>query len=307
MRPGEYLFRVIACNNHGVWNETGAGFAFSIAPFYYQTWWFISGCTAAIVGSASAFYQYRLNTLRRIQQLEQQIALTEERQRLAKDLHDGLGANLTELAVLSEERLRKVARSTRESLHALRDIIWATAPRSDTVEGLISPICAHADYESFLGNAGLRCRFDVPLELPRVEIAARVRQNFFLAAKEALTNIVRHAEAGTVHIRVIAEKNRLRLAIEDDGQGFEARGEPSQRDSTDDTPRARLAQSARTYHCNRRTVRNHQHSGCGYAYTYRNSTEEVNRWAAPTFGMRHLRWRGQSLLSFWIECSLVWR
>jgi ligand-binding sensor domain-containing protein len=102
LRPGDYRFRVIAANKHGIWNPVGASFSFHLAPHFYETAWFFTVCGLALGVRALGVYGWRVREIRRIQRLESQMALLEERQRIAKDLHDGLGGNLTQLALLAD-------------------------------------------------------------------------------------------------------------------------------------------------------------------------------------------------------------
>jgi len=99
LRPRDYTFQVSACNSHGTWNEHGDQFSFYVAPHLYETWPFYSVCGAVIVFAGPSLHYRRIRRLRHVQRLEQQRALHEERARIAKDLHDELGANLTGLAL----------------------------------------------------------------------------------------------------------------------------------------------------------------------------------------------------------------
>src|SRR5262249_34972849 len=101
---GNYSFHVIACNNSGVWNTIGATLDFTVQPFFWQRWWFQLAVLAGFTLSVVAIVRYvsfrRLRT--QLRQLEQQTVLHKERARIAKDIHDDLGANLTQIALLSE-------------------------------------------------------------------------------------------------------------------------------------------------------------------------------------------------------------
>ena len=90
----DYRFHVIARNNEGVWNESGASVAFTVQPFFYETWWFLTLAGAGIVGVVAvtvrrlATRKYRL----KLAQLQQQHAIERDRARIAKDIHDDIGA-----------------------------------------------------------------------------------------------------------------------------------------------------------------------------------------------------------------------
>jgi hypothetical protein len=173
LRPGKYRFRVLACNNDGVWNEEGSAIGFSVLPHFYETWWFLTltglgvlGWVAALVWAATS-RKYRLALAR----LEQQHALERDRARIAKDIHDDLGAGLTQITLLSElarreppeqagTHLERISDSARKMTRAMDEIVWAVDPQHDTVSGLMDYVSAFA--EDFLQVAGIRCRMDFP-------------------------------------------------------------------------------------------------------------------------------------------------
>jgi len=102
--PGSYTFRVIACNNDEIWNETGASLAFAIRPWFWQTWWFKAGAilTAALALGGAVRTVTRRRVHARLEQLERQQAVERERARIARDIHDDLGASLTRISMLSQ-------------------------------------------------------------------------------------------------------------------------------------------------------------------------------------------------------------
>ena len=102
--PGDYTFRVMACNNDEVWNEQGASLSFTVLPQVWQTWWFKAALLAAGGGAVAAVAMWvaRRRVRRRLEQLERQRALERERARIARDIHDDLGASLTRISLLSQ-------------------------------------------------------------------------------------------------------------------------------------------------------------------------------------------------------------
>lgn len=238
LRPGHYRFQVRAMNKYGVASAQPATFALKLRPFFHQTGWFYAACAGSALATALGFYRWRLGYVRRIHRLEQENALARERARIAKDLHDGLGANLTQLTLLADQaedrtaeprtlarHLRELSQSTRATVSGLKDFLWATNAADVTLEGLVTRICQHA--ETFLGPAGLRCRFDVPVDLPAIALEPHTRHHLFLAAKEALNNVVRHARASEVRVRAVVTDSRCTLIIEDNGCGFATAPDPS--------------------------------------------------------------------------------
>ena len=230
---GEYQFHVIAGNNADVWNHTGTKFRFVVAPFFWQTWWFrsltILGFTAVIVAVARYLSFRRLQS--KVRRLEQENALQKERARIAQDIHDDLGARMTQISLLAElteqaiqqpeqagDHVRQIATMSRQGIRALDEIVWAVNPGNDTLPDLLDYAGQYA--VDFLQTAGVRCRVDFPDAPPLHDLPADVRHALFLAVKEALHNIVKHAQATEVWLRVRATETVLRWEIEDNGRGF---------------------------------------------------------------------------------------
>ena len=231
---GHYTFRVIASNDAGVWNETGATLGLAVSPFFWQTWWFRIGSLCAFTATLVAGVRFvSFQRLRaKLQQAEQQAALHEERTRIARDIHDDLGGSLTHIKLLSEiavqdpqtpdqtkAHMRQITGATRQMLRSLDETIWTINPRNDTLPHLISYVGQHA--VEFLRAAGIRCQVDLPDNPPEIPVPSDVRHHTFLVVKEALTNVVRHSAARSVRLQAICEKDVLRLVLEDDGCGFE--------------------------------------------------------------------------------------
>lgn len=227
--PGDYQFRVIACNSDGVWNEAGAKLKFKILPFFYETWWFRVGAVVVVLGSFALIVR-RITTRRlrkKMEELERKQVVERERARIAKDIHDDLGASLTLIAMLGDlaknerdsERIEKMSGTAREAVKSLDEIVWAVNPRNDTLAHLIDYMGQFA--VKYLRDAGIRCLLDVPDQAPACEVPANVRHNVFLVVKEALQNIVKHAHATEVWLQVGIHGPRLQIAVADNGCGFD--------------------------------------------------------------------------------------
>jgi signal transduction histidine kinase len=238
--PDRYEFQVRACNEDGVWNEQGTTLAVIVEPPFWRTWWFLGTSTAlllgALVGGVHVISTQRLR--RQLERLRQQEALEKERSRIARDIHDQLGASLTQVALLGElvegdkhspsdveAHARQISQTARDTTRTLDEIVWTVNPSNDTLDGLITYVCKYA--QDYLAVAGLRYRLDVPTRLPGTAISPEVRHNVFLAAKEALTNVVRHARATEVRLRLLLEAGRFTLEVEDDGRGVAGLADPA--------------------------------------------------------------------------------
>lgn len=232
---GEYRFQVTACDNSGIWNEQGASLSFVVLPFFWQTWWFRVAALAGVIVLVTAVVRYasfrRLR--RRLQMLEQETAVQKDRARIAKDLHDDLGANLSHIATLSElaqtdlakpaqarEHIDQIFRTARTVTRSLDEIVWAVNPRNDSLDRFAAHLCAYAP--EFLRTAGISCRLDVPIELPNTPLPSNVRHHLYLAFKESLHNVVKHAGATEAWVRLSLAADELTLVIEDNGRGFQS-------------------------------------------------------------------------------------
>lgn len=234
LAPGPYTFAVQACNAEGVWGERAAGVSFEVTPFFWQTWWFrgaaFAGFTALVIGAVRYVSFRRLRV--QLRQLEAQAALHKERARIAKDIHDDLGANLTQISLIGElarqdreqpekvgDHLEKISGAARQAVKSLDEIVWAVNPRNDTLAHFIDYTGQFAlDY---LRLAGLRCRLDLPDQVPARELSTDLRHNLFLVVKEAINNTVKHAHATELRLQVTVTDEKLVIVIEDDGGGFE--------------------------------------------------------------------------------------
>jgi signal transduction histidine kinase len=167
--------------------------------------------------------------------LEQRQAVEKERRRIAKDMHDQLGAGLTQVGLLGELARRDADQPGRAKIHASRicdlareqaqtldEIVWTVEPKNDVLNKLAAYIAVYA--EQFFKAAAIRCRLDIPPGLPPQPLSAELRHNLFLAVKEGLNNIAKHAGASEVHIRFALNDSNLQIGIEDNGAGFAVNG-----------------------------------------------------------------------------------
>ncbi len=231
--PGNYRFSVQACNNDGVWNKQGATLAFTVLPAFWQTWWFRTWAVAtiALAGGGIVWLDARRRTRRKVERLQRQQAVEHERIRIARDIHDDLGANLTRITMLSESARRdlndsrqvagnldQIYNTSRELTRAMGEVVWAINPQHDTLESVVAYLEEFG--QNLLRTAGIRCKMDMPAQFPARVITAEMRHNLFLAFKEALNNAIKHAGASEVRIAFMMESTAFILTIEDNGRGF---------------------------------------------------------------------------------------
>jgi len=232
--PGDYRFEVIACNNDGVWNTAGAAQALTVLPHFWETWWFTPAwitllCAAVVLGVIAAL---RARHRRRIVRLQQRHALEQERARIARDIHDDLGASLTNIALLSDlalsdldqpqsarQHLDSIFNAAHRVARSVDEIVWAINPKNDAVERSLAYICKSA--QDFLRPAGVLCRLEMPAEFPACYLTSSVRHNLYLAVREALHNAVKHSGAREVRLKVSVTAAALDVEIADNGCGFD--------------------------------------------------------------------------------------
>jgi signal transduction histidine kinase/ligand-binding sensor domain-containing protein len=232
--PGKYVFHVIACNSDSVWSDDHALLAVTVNPFFYQTAWFRGGVELLAVAGLSVVVAttVRRRLRRRLEHLKSQHALERERSRIAQDLHDDLGAGLTEIGLLGgllqdpsrlpthkQEALDRIVHRCHDLVMALDEIVWAVNPRNDSVNSLGGYLCRYA--QSFLEPAAIRCRLEMQEIEPDQPLNSEQRHNLFLAFEEALTNVVRHSGATEVRVKISIEgQDCLFIGIEDNGHGL---------------------------------------------------------------------------------------
>jgi signal transduction histidine kinase len=225
-----------AGGNGWIFSDMAVATSFSdfVVVRFWQTWWFILLVASAVLASVAGVVRFfeRRKFQQRLQKAEQERALERERGRIAQDLHDDLGSSLARISLLSglarDDRadpqqvlthLNKIAQAADETVRALEEIVWAVRPGSDSLQSLVEYI-AHFSNELFEGN-GTRCRLDLPHDLPQLSLPPELRHNIFLVVKEALTNVVKHAQAKEVHVQAKATADSLEFVVQDDGHGFE--------------------------------------------------------------------------------------
>ena len=229
--PGHYTFRVAVCNADGVWNETGTTTQLRLLPHFWETSWFLVFSGILVLGSVGIGVRYITwrKVQRRMEKLEQQHAIEKERTRIAQDMHDELGSRLTEILLLSEspstgeqksepEVRAAISDVTREIRRNMDAIVWAVNPANDTLDRTVNYLCNYV--VKYLAKASIRCRLDVPDDLPALPVSSETRHNLFLAVKETMNNIARHAQATEVKFYLCYDSSKLLLVIEDNGKGF---------------------------------------------------------------------------------------
>ena len=233
--PGSFPAVVVGSINSYPWQNWPFGIVtvavlHPVVVHFWQRGWF--QLSLFIVCVAALFICLWLMT-RLAAQLKAQKVLQVERARIARDIHDDLGAQLTQLLLLGEVAQREqpedsaargqftqICDRARELAHAMDEVVWAVNSRRDTVRDFTSYVCKYAQF--FLSATNIRCRLDVEAEIPATAFDLPVRRNLFLAVKETLNNAAKHSQADELFLRIHRRDHKLCVTIEDNGQGFEA-------------------------------------------------------------------------------------
>jgi len=233
--PGRYRFHVIACNNDGVWNETGASIILHILPAYYQTTWFRIVCAVSFLVLLGAVYQFRVKQLHRQFAADLQ-ARVGERTRIARDLHDTLLQSLHGLMFQFQAARNMLPRRAEEAMRSLDESISDTkralAESRDAIQGLRSEPIATGNLAELLtaasqelGHGGNGDReppkFDLIEEGERRTLSLTAQEEVGRIAVELLRNAYQHAQAHRIEAEVRYGDDTLRLRIRDNGMGID--------------------------------------------------------------------------------------
>ena len=160
--------------------------------------------------------------------MQTQRALEEQRARIARNIHDDLGARATKLSLLAhhhpdseaelQAHLDTLSTTSRQIVEALDETVWTVNPANDSLVRLAGYLIHFA--QDFFQSTGIHCRLDVPTDLPELSVTAEFRFNIFLLVKEALNNVLKHSGAQHVRLQMRTSTGQLQLTIQDDGCGF---------------------------------------------------------------------------------------
>lgn len=232
--PGQFLFRVLACSADGVWSLTGPTLAVTLKPYLWERTWFVTIAGLSMLGAVALTSRLveRRRYRRRLAVVETRAAVERERLRISQDMHDDIGSILTQVSQLSDlgqsetgdpaaakGQFERIGSQARVAVQALDEIVWATNPKNDNLAQFAEYVCRFAD--ELFENSRARCWQEVPTVLPKVPLGADVRHNVFLALKEAFTNVLKHAGATEVWLRLVLNDHEVCVSVEDNGRGFE--------------------------------------------------------------------------------------
>jgi ligand-binding sensor domain-containing protein/signal transduction histidine kinase len=223
LAPGGYRFAVRAVDTNGAVSEIPAIVEFRVLRPLWQQGWFVSAVAALLVACGYLIHRYRLGRM---------LELERVRMRIATDLHDDLGSNLSRIAILSEVLQRRVdpddpsltgplsriAGVARELVDSMGDIVWAINPRRDRMSDLVHRMRRFAS--DTLAAREIDFVFHAPKDEDRLKLGADVRREVYLVFKESINNAAKHAGCSHVEVDFGVEGSLLSLRVRDDGEGF---------------------------------------------------------------------------------------
>jgi signal transduction histidine kinase/ligand-binding sensor domain-containing protein len=226
LSPGSYRFAVRAVNSSGLVSPEPAMVGFRVLPPFWRTWWFAAGLAAIIGALAFAFHRARL---KRVMELER------VRTRIATDLHDDIGASLSQVSILTEvvrqridgddptpvaPLLDQIAGSARDLVDSMSDIVWAVNPKRDRAADLVQRMRRFAS--DTLSGKGIAFELDVATGDLERRLDVELRRQVYLVFKEAVHNLLRHSGCAEARIELWIDARMLKLRVTDDGRGFDA-------------------------------------------------------------------------------------
>jgi signal transduction histidine kinase len=232
---GRYTFEVIPVDAFGHQSGIGVALPIKLVPPFYARWWFWSGLAVAgaIAIAAAARFVVGKRLRRQLEQAERRRAVEQERIRIAQDIHDDMGARMTQISLMNTAALRstpkdsptylqlqRMDQAAHEVVVALDEIVWAVNPAHDTLEGFGNYLSQYVT-EVVAGDS-TRCRLSIPTLLPVRSVSSGVRHQLLMAAKEALNNALKYSGASEIIVRLLFADPILTVSVEDDGRGFAA-------------------------------------------------------------------------------------
>jgi ligand-binding sensor domain-containing protein len=222
LSSGDYRFLVKGVNSEGRESAKAAEIDFTVLPPFWRRWWFESLVAAIIAAAIYAMHRYRVSQMLEVERI---------RTAIATDLHDDIGASLSQIAILSEvarvggqdEPLRKIASLARELVDSMGDIVWSIRAEPDGMESLIRRMREFAI--DVLASRSIGFELRTPRSGPHLHLGLQARRQLFLIYKECVNNIARHSGCTRAEAEFTLAVRQVMLRIHDNGKGLSL-GEP---------------------------------------------------------------------------------
>lgn len=230
--PRSYHFEVMAAAADGTWNPLPTRVRVVVEPFIWQTLGFRIFVSLLILTATGVLI--RTWSLRRIRRrlaiVEQERRMDKERARIARDLHDELGATLTEINYLGtlaadsvtdhsvRSRVEGMVDRAQRMAKSLDEIVWTVNPANDSLSSTANYLCSRT--EESLATADIRCRLDVADDLPAITVDSELRHHLLMAVNEAIHNVMKHSGASECTLSIHSDHGMLWVLVADNGCGF---------------------------------------------------------------------------------------
>lgn len=228
---GNYTFKIKASSGGGVWNDKFYRVSIVIYPPFWQTWWFtlLVILIALTIILAFARYMYQSKLKQKILELEKHKALHKERQRISREMHDDIGAGLTQIVLMSEsarmksniidsKELYDIADTSRMLVSNMSEIIWTLNSENKNLEQFLSYLRENLSKQ--FEYSGINYSVELPDGGNEILLRNEQMRNLLLITKETVNNAIKHSRAKNIFIRIFLLKDRLHIEIKDDGVGF---------------------------------------------------------------------------------------
>lgn len=231
---GTFEFQLMEVDPFGVSTGLQTSLSVIVPPPVWRRSWFWSVALIAMTAVTAGGVRYLgwKKMQREMLRLKAQRTLERERLRIAHDIHDDLGARVTQISLVSAvsqkntafpEKARaefdRISRMSRELVSALYETVWAVNPENDNLDALGNYVCQMVN--QLCEPSGFRCRFDM-VDLPReIQVSSQIRHNIIMAVKEAVHNVIKHARASEVTIRMTFNGRQITVVVQDNGRGFD--------------------------------------------------------------------------------------
>jgi signal transduction histidine kinase len=225
---GDYTFHVKA-GAHGKWSEP-TQIRITVVPPFWKTAWFEAIVIIACLGLVYLVFRLRVQTIKR--QQEQRLQLHTVRDKIARDLHDDVGASLSSIRMYSEavrmqvkEKvpeadmvLGRMSENAREIVENMADIVWAINPQNDSLQFMEDRM--HAFVAAVCGSKNIVPHFN-QINFHELKLPMEMRKNVFLIFKEAVNNSAKYSQCKNLYLHLQKSEHILKLLITDDGKGFD--------------------------------------------------------------------------------------
>lgn len=220
--PDDYTLTYYTINNEGIQSRRSSSLFISIAPPFYNTWWFIVLVFLFLCTLFGVFYAYKR---------AQNIRLLRIRNQISRDLHDELGANVSSIHIMAnmlqsnpgsaqtQTALNNISKYSVQISDTINDIIWNINPKFDSIDELIKRMTRYAS--ETIEAAGIEYDLFLPADIPAVKLDNQTKYHLYLLFKESVNNSVKHSKAETIEITFQLSGKQFGFSVKDNGVGFD--------------------------------------------------------------------------------------